>query len=207
MPTTLEDTAIDFPVTTLNDLLEAEAKAGVTVGADEEKYRRWAFISTGAAGLLAIILAVVLITGGGDKGGGESKTETADAPPNTRPVPLTVPESSLDNPKAGEYWDVVSSVDGTTTELVKAGKLTSIKEAGESGTVKRIAIVLAVTPEEAQALLGAEQRSLRFLKAPGPAPSQPAETPTTTAPAAQTPAAPTPEAPVPETTPASQPAG
>ena len=42
------------------DLL-VEAKAGVTVGADEEKYRKWAFISTGAAGLLAIMLAVVLV--------------------------------------------------------------------------------------------------------------------------------------------------
>ena len=74
MPT-LEDTAVDFPVTTLNDLLEVEAKAGVTVGADEDKYRRWAFISSAAAGLLAIALIVVLLT---DSGGGSDTAKAQD---------------------------------------------------------------------------------------------------------------------------------
>ncbi|MGH8974846.1 MAG: hypothetical protein ACRD0C_16790, partial [Acidimicrobiia bacterium] len=88
MPT-LEDTTIDFPVTTLNDLLEAEAVGGVAVGADEDKYRKWAFLSTGAAGILAVILLVVLVTGTGGGGGGEGE-RTADAPAGTRTVAFTV---------------------------------------------------------------------------------------------------------------------
>lgn len=85
MPT-LEDTAVDFPVTTLNDLLEVEAKAGVTVGAEEDKYRRWAFISSAAAGLLVIALIVVLLTDSG--GGGGDKAEAKDY--EGRPLKQTV---------------------------------------------------------------------------------------------------------------------
>jgi hypothetical protein len=74
MPT-LEDTSVDFPVTTLSDLLEADAKAGIAVGADEDKFRRWAILSTAAAGLLAVLLVVSLVTGSGGK---ESSASSGD---------------------------------------------------------------------------------------------------------------------------------
>lgn len=142
MPT-LEDTAVDFPVTTLNDLLEAEAKAGVTVGADEEKYRRWAFLSTGAAGLLAIILAVVLITGGDDGGGGSKSGAAVDAkayPGMPRKVLTVVPVGSdiqlntaVDISKAGTL--VVSDA--------KVTKINQPKDAVSNATVE-----VALTPEQ-----------------------------------------------------------
>ena len=53
MPT-LEDT-VDFNVATLNDLLDADVRTGVPVAADD-KYKRWAFLSTGVAGMLLIAL-------------------------------------------------------------------------------------------------------------------------------------------------------
>lgn len=209
MPTTLEDTAIDFPVTTLNDLLEAEAKAGVTVGADEEKYRRWAFISTGAAGLLAIILAVVLITGGGgSKGGDESKPETAQKPAGWSELSFNVSsEGKIGGAKAGDYVKVSSTETGAV--LVKAGLVTFLAKV-EVRNVEQIEFRLAFPPEEEAAITTADRQSLLYQKLDGPPPSQPAQTTATTtpaAPAAETPSAPTPEAPVPETSPATQPAG
>jgi hypothetical protein len=209
MPTTLEDTAIDFPVTTLNDLLEAEAKAGVTVGADEEKYRRWAFISTGAAGLLAIMLAVVLITGGGDSGGGdESKPQTAEKPAGWPELSFNVSsEGKIGGAKPGDYVKVSSTETGAV--LVKAGIVTYLGKVEVRG-VESIEFRLAFPPEEEAALTTADRSSLLYQKLDSPPPSQPAEATTTTAPAApaaETPSAPTPEAPVPETSPATQPAG
>ena len=77
MPT-LEDT-IEFQAATLNDLLDADAKAVALPSEGEGKYRSWAYISSAAAGLLAILLVVALVTknGGGDGGSGantEAKT-------------------------------------------------------------------------------------------------------------------------------------
>jgi hypothetical protein len=207
MPT-LEDTAIDFPVTTLNDLLEVEAKAGVTVGADEDKYRRWAFLSTGAAGLLAIILAVVLITGGGDDGGGsESKAQTAQKPTGWSEVSLTnVADGRIPDPKAGNFYKVTSREDGNV--LANAAMLTSFKAGAKFGSVQQFNVVLAVKPEEEKGLITADQKALNFSPVAAPAPGQSAETTTTTAaPAAQSPTAPTPEAPVPEAPATTQPAG
>lgn len=206
MPT-VEDTAVDFPVTTLNDLLEAEAKAGVTVGADEEKYRRWAFISTGAAGLLAIVLAVVLITGGGDDGGGSSvKAQTAQAPAGWSSVPIpNVADGRIPDPKAGNYYRVTSKEDGSV--IADAAMLTSYKEGAKFGKLQQFNIVLAVPPEQEKGLITADQKMLNFGPALAPAAGQPAEATTTTAPAAETPSAPTPEAPAPETPAATQPAG
>ena len=205
MPTTVEDTPVDFPVTTLSDLLEAEAKAGVAVGADEDKYRRWAFLSTGAAGLLAIVLAVVLITGGGDGGDGSesNQAQTAEKPSGWAEVNLTVPESKLSGYKAGDFVEVTSPESGV---LVKAGKLTLMKGM-KVGQFQQLNIRLAVPPAEKAALDAANPTSLRFNPADEPSTDQPAETPTTTAPAAETPAPPTPEAPAPEAPPATQPAG
>lgn len=210
MPT-LEDTAIDFPVTTLNDLLEAEAKSGVPVGADEEKYRKWAFISTGAAGLLAIILAVVLVTGGGDSAGdSEGKAQTADKPVGWSDVPLpNVADGKIPAPKAGRYYRVTSREDGAV--LADAAMLTSYKPGAKYAKQQHFNIVLAVPPEQEKGLITADPQKLTFTgPVAAPAAGQSTATTATTtpaAPAAETPSAPTPEAPVPETSPATQPAG
>jgi len=208
MPT-LEDTAIDFPVTTLNDLLEAEAKTGVPAGADEEKYRKWAFISTGAAGLLAIILAVVLVTGGSTSGGGDdSKPETAQKPAGWPELSFNVSsEGKIGGAKPGDYVKVSSMETGAV--LVKAGIVTFLDKVKVRG-VESIEFRLAFPPEEEGAITTADRKVLLYQKLDGPPPSQPAQTTITTAPAApaaETPSAPTPEAPVPETSPATQPAG
>jgi len=85
MPT-LEDT-VDFKVATLNDLLDADVRTGVAVAADD-KYKRWAFLATGAAVMLAIGLVVALVTGGGDDGGGGTKVsgKAIAPPPDTTPI-------------------------------------------------------------------------------------------------------------------------
>lgn len=143
MPT-LEDTATDFPVTTLNDLLEAEAKAGVTVGADEEKYRRWAFLSTGAAGLLAIILAVVLITGGGDDGGGSSKNASAV---DAKAYP-GMPRKVLTVSNIGSDIQLNGSVDifKGSALVVSDAKVTKIEKAKDA--VGNSTVEVALTPEQ-----------------------------------------------------------
>jgi hypothetical protein len=201
MPT-LEDTSVDFPVTTLSDLLEAEAKAGIASGADEDKYRRWAFLSTGAAGLLAIILAVVLITGGGDDGGGsQSKAQTAQKPAGWSEVPLTgLQDGKIPDPKAGNYYKVTSKADGSV--IAAAAMLTSYKSGLKSGQYQAFNILLAVPPAEEKGLITAEAKSLNFSPVAAPAPGQSTETTATTAPPPpQAPSAPTPEAPA--TTPTS----
>ena len=207
MPT-LEDTSVDFPVTTLNDLLEAEAKAGIATGADEDKYRRWAFLSTGAAGLLAVILAVVLVTGSGDDGGGSgAKAQTAQAPVGWSSVPLTnVADGKIPDPKAGNYYKVTSKTDGSV--LANSAMLTSYKPGVKAGSIQSYNIVLAVPPAEEKGLITAEVKSLNFGPSAAPAPGQSVETTATTAaPASQAPTAPNPEPPVPETPAATQPAG
>jgi hypothetical protein len=209
MPT-LEDTAIDFPVTTLNDLLEAEAKTAVPVSADEEKYRKWAFISTGAAGLLAIILIGVLITGGGKSSGGSEKAQTAEKPAGWSDVPIAaIADGKIPAPEAGNYYKVTSTEDGTV--LADAAMLTSYKPGAKFAKLQHYNIVLAVPPAQEKGLITANPQKLNISgPVAAPAPGQPAATTTTTAaaaPAAETPSAPTPEAPVPETSPATQPAG
>lgn len=202
MPT-LEDTSVDFPVTTLSDLLEAEAKGGIATGADEDKYRRWAFLSTGAAGLLAIILAVVLITGGGDDGGGsQSKAETAQKPAGWSEVPFTnLSDGKIPGAKAGNYYKVTSKADGSV--IAAAAMLTSYKPGLKSGQFQAFNALLAVPPAEEKGLITADVKALNFSPLEeAPAPGQPTETTATTAPPApQAPSAPTPEAPA--TTPSS----
>jgi hypothetical protein len=185
MPT-LEDTAIDFPVTTLNDLLEAEAKAGVAAGADEEKYRKWAFISTGAAGLLAIILAVVLVTGGSDSGGASDKASVkADAFKDLQRRPLKV---------AGIGTDIAleAGVDvyKGSTLIVSDAKVTKIEDV----KVGVDTLEVAVTPEQfgklAEAFPGSEKATV-VKHVPGTETTTATSAPTTTAPA-----------PTPETAPA-----
>ncbi|MGH8989985.1 MAG: hypothetical protein ACRDZ7_00455 [Acidimicrobiia bacterium] len=185
MPT-LEDT-IDFPVTTLNDLLDADARVGVAAGADEEKYRKWAFVSTGAAGILAVILLVVLVTGTGGGGGGEGE-RTADAPAGTRTVAFTVSGELTSEIKPGAIASVLS--DGIV--IASGGTVRKITEKGE-GYLATKTVEIAVQPEEADAIAAAKA-SRSKLTVEGGKLEKP--TPTTAAPAAETPA-PTEPAPVP----------
>lgn len=86
MPT-LEDT-IEFQASTLNDLLEADANAVALPSVSEGKYRSWAYLSTAAAGLLAILLVVALVTDSGSKsdGGGQAGVDKSAYPGMPRKV-------------------------------------------------------------------------------------------------------------------------
>jgi hypothetical protein len=185
MPT-LEDTAVDFPVTTLNDLLEAEAKAGVTVGADEDKYRRWAFISSAAAGLLAIALVVVLLTGngGGDSNGG---ARAQDYPGK---VKQTV---RLGNPVTSDIrvGKEVSLYKGS--DLVVAPVIVSQIINPKEGSVETAqSVELAMDEAQSTAFVNAfpkasdKGRLQIYLPGQPTAPATPAATPDSTAPAATT---------------------
>ncbi|MCA1843126.1 MAG: hypothetical protein LC792_08020 [Actinobacteria bacterium] len=134
----LEDTA-DFKVATLNDLLDADVRTGVPVAADD-KYKRWAFLSTGLAGMLLIALIVSLVTGGGDKGGGNPATKSAKAPPNTVPFDVQV-GSSVPSGLDLNAPVIIFDVDGNA---VAGGTVTEIKEAAGFGKTKRYMVVVAV---------------------------------------------------------------
>jgi hypothetical protein len=192
MPT-LEDTTIDFPVTTLSDLLEAEAAGGVAVGADEDRYRKWAFLSTGAAGVLALILVVVLITGtgggggDGDDGGGKDITQ----PPGTQPVALTVTGALESDVKPGSIASVLTE-DGTV--VVSGGTVRKITETGKEGTISfRKTMEIYVQTGEAGAIAAAKAAGTKFTVQggklentttttvpPAPVEQPPAETPPAT---------------------------
>jgi hypothetical protein len=189
MPT-LEDTTIDFPVTTLSDLLEADAAGGVAVGADEDKYRAWAFLATGAAAVLAIILVVVLITGtggggGGDDGGGDDIAK----PAGTEPATFTVTGALGTDIKPGAIASVLTE-DGTV--IASGGTVRKITESGKEGTISyRQTMEMYVQPDEASAIAAARATQTKFTveagkrektppttAAPAPAEPAPAEQPT-----------------------------
>jgi hypothetical protein len=186
MPT-LEDTAVDFPVTTLNDLLEVEAKAGVTVGADEDKYRRWAFISSAAAGLLAIALVVVLLTdsgGGGDAGA--AKAKDYEGRPLKQTVKLATPVTS--DIQVGKE---VSLYKGS--ELIAAPVIVSqIINPKENSLETAQSVELAMNQEQTDAFVKAFPKSSDkgrlqiYLPGQPTAPPAPGTTPDSTAPAATT---------------------
>ncbi len=192
MPT-LEDTAVDFPVTTLNDLLEAEAKAGVTVGADEDKYRRWAFISSAAAVLLAIALVVVLLTGGGGgDGDGAAKAQDYAGRPVKQTVKLATPVTS--DIRVGKE---VSLYKGS--ELVIAPVIVSQIIESKSPIDTAQSVELAMDDQQSAAFLTAfpkasDKGRLQIYRpgqptaptAPTPDSTTPASTTETTAPAATT---------------------
>jgi hypothetical protein len=182
MPT-LEDTAVDFPVTTLNDLLEVEAKAGVTVVADADKYRRWAFLSTGVAGLLAIILAVVLITdggGGGDGGGSVAKPKDYPGRPVKNTVKLTGEVPS--NVKADTE---VSLYKGG--ELIVAPAIVSQIIKPKSGSVDTSpSVELAMTDEQGNAFIKAFTKGTEKGRIQAYSPGQPTAPAATPAPAPAT---------------------
>jgi len=185
MPT-LEDTAVDFPVTTLNDLLEVEAKAGVAVGADEDKYRRWAFISTAAAGLLAIALVVVLLTDSGGGGDGGSTAKAKDYP--GRPVKQTV-KLATNVTSDIEVGREVSLYKGS--DLVIAPVIVSQIINPKEGSLETAQNVeLAMNEEQSAAFVKAFQKSSDKgrvqIYLPGQRTAPSASTPDSTAPAATT---------------------
>jgi len=187
MPT-LEDT-VDFKVVTLNDLLDADVRTGVPVAADD-KYKRWAFLSTGVAGMLLIALIVALVIGGGrDNGGASKSTKAIAAPPNTTPISVTT--STVE---AGvEVGATVSILDSNGKVVASGGKVLQITE-NKTQFGKTRTISVAVAPDEAGPVSAASS-SGRVRVVQG---ALPKATTTTSAPA---PVAPVPIQPAPATTP------
>lgn len=186
MPT-LEDTAVDFPVTTLNDLLEAEAKAGVTVGADEDKYRRWAFISSAAAGLLAIALVVVLLTGsgGGDDGGGGA--EAQDYPGKVKQtVKLGTPVTS--DIRVGKEVSLYKGSDLVIAPVIVSQIINPKENSLETAQSVELAMDEAQSTAFVNAFPKASDKGRLQIYLPGQptAPPAPGSTPDSTAPAATT---------------------
>ncbi len=178
MPT-LEDT-VDFKVVTLNDLLDADVRTGVPVAADD-KYKRWAFLSTGVAGMLLIALIVALVTGGGSGGGETSKaSKEVPAPVNTSPVDITVGGSVPSGITLGGLASVLSG-----GQVIASGvTVTQIKEAPALiGKGKSYVVVAAVSNDDVGAVITAKGKRDIALQAG----KLPKATPTTTAPAATAP--------------------
>ena len=201
MPT-LEDT-IEFQASTLNDLLDAEAKAVALPSEGEGKYRSWAYISTAAAGLLAILLVVALVTGNGKGGGEEASTPVKDYPGRSVKAPVKLVSDVPSNVKVGSE---VSLFRGG--ELVVAPAIVSQIIKPKSGSVDQSpSVELAMTDEQGAAFnnvfsKGTEKgRILAY--SPGQRTAPAPATAATTAPAATTestaPAA-TPETTVPAST-------
>ena len=189
----LEDT-VDFKVATLNDLLDADVRKGVPVAADD-KYKRWAFLSTGLAGMLLVALILALVTGGGDDSGGEKSSKTAAAPPNSTPVDVGV---GTQLPTGIELEAKVSILDSTGQVVSGSGVVTQIKQVPAQfpkGAINNF-VVVHVPNEDLQAVNSAKVAG-KLSVALG---HQPKATTTTTGPPSTTP---TPIEPAPATTPPS----
>jgi hypothetical protein len=185
MPT-LEDTAVDFPVTTLNDLLETEAKAGVTVGADEDKYRRWAFISSAAAGLLAIALVVVLLTGNGG-GDGNGGAEAQDYPGKVKQtVKLASPVTS--DIRVGKEVSLYKGSDLVVAPVIVSQIINPKEGSLETAQSVELAMDEAQSTAFVNAFPKASDKGRLQIYLPGQptAPAAPAATPDSTAPAVTT---------------------
>jgi len=178
MPT-LEDT-VDFKVVTLNDLLDADVRTGVPVAADD-KYKRWAFLSTGVAGMFLIALIVALVTGGGSGSGETAKaSKEVPAPANTSPVDITVGGSVPSGITLGGLASVLSG-----GQVIASGvTVTQIKETPALiGKGKSYVVVAAVSNDDVGAVITAKGKRDIALQAG----KLPKATPTTTAPAATAP--------------------
>jgi hypothetical protein len=150
MPT-LDDT-IEFQATTLNDLLEAEAGTGTAVGAADDRYRRWAFLATGAAGILAVLFVVTMLTGGGTGGGGGGGGgKPLDLPKDKVRVAVTVNESLLtsDILKNGAIVSVRSD-DGSV--LASGATVLSFERQQASLGRKPVKLEVAAKPDEREAI-------------------------------------------------------
>lgn len=175
MPT-LEDT-VDFKVATLNDLLDADVRTGVPVAADD-KYKRWAFLSTGLAGMLLVALIVSLMTGGGDDGGGETSTSEFAKPEGTRALSVNAGSSDLEGIVPGTKVTVYNEEDGQivangATVLKITEKKSEVIKGATSKTVR-----VAVAEQEVQAVNQAKK--VKIVEGASPVT-------TTTAPASTTP--------------------
>src|SRR2546421_2193824 len=188
MPT-LEDT-VDFKVVTLNDLVDADVRTGVPVAA-AGKYKRWAFLSTGVAGMLLIALIVALVTGGGSEGGGAKASKEFPAPANTGPVDVPVGPSVPSGIALGGLASI-NDIDGQV--IVSGATVTQIKEApAVYGKGKSYTVVVAVSNDDLAAVTTAKSKGKLGLQAGKVAKA----TTTTSAPAAT---APVPIQPAPATT-------
>jgi hypothetical protein len=188
MPT-LEDT-VDFNVVTLNDLLDADVRTGVAVAADD-KYKRWAFLATGAAAMLAIGLVVSLVTGGGDGGGGGTKvTKSAPQPPDTTPVDISLGATVGTGIESGAPVTVLNA-DGQAVGGGTVLKITQSKALIGKGVVNTASV--AVRNADLPAVNAAVSKGKVRLQ-----PGLPQTTTTTAAPAV-----PVPIQPAPATTPTS----
>jgi hypothetical protein len=186
MPT-LEDTAVDFPVTTLNDLLEVEAKAGVTAGADEDKYRRWAFISSAAAGLLAIALVVVLLTGSGGGGDGDGAAKAQDYPGKVKQtVKLATPVTS--DIRLGKEVSLYKGSDLVIAPVIVSQIINPKEGTLETSQSVELAMDEAQSTAFVNAFPKASDKGRLQIYFPGQptAPPAPGATPDSTAPAATT---------------------
>lgn len=187
----LEDT-VDFKVATLNDLLDADVRKGVPVAADD-KYKRWAFLSTGLAGMLLVALIVAVVMGGGDDGGGTAATKPVAAPPNTQPVDIKVGTSL---PTGIEVNAKVSVLDQDNKVLASGATVIQIKETPATvgkNTIKTA--VVAVSNDDYPDVSAVNLEDLRVRLG-----TLPKATTTTTAAPSTTP---TPIEPAPATTPPS----
>jgi hypothetical protein len=186
MPT-LEDTT-EFQVSTLNDLLEADAKAVAIPSEGEARYRSWAFLSTAAAALLAILLVVSLVTHRGGGAGGGATAKAKDYPGN--PVKQQV-KLSTNVPTNVHVGDQVTLLKGSDTVAAPVFLAQVIKPDSKSFD-QSPTVELAMTEEQGNAFLkafpkGTEKGRIVLYVAP----QAPATSATT---AATTPPAPTPPA-------------
>ena len=187
----LEDT-VDFKVATLNDLLDADVKKGVPVAADD-KYKRWAFLSTGLAGMLLVALIVALVTGGGDDGGGSKSTEVLSVPAGMGEVNLSGGTGAL----TFKVGDDVTLYD--EAQVVANGKVLGITESPggfEGKTITKL-VKIAVPTEDVTTVNGLDASGKKLKIKSG---TQLKPTTTTTAAPSTTP---TPIEPAPATTPTS----
>lgn len=151
----LEDT-VDFKVATLNDLLDADVKKGVPAAADD-KYKRWAFLSTGLAGMLLVALIVSLVTGGSDDGGGSTSTGEFPKPEGTRALPVNAGSADLEGIVPGSKVTLYNEADN---QIIANGatvlKITEKKsEVIKGATTKTVRV--AVTEQEVNAVTGAKK--------------------------------------------------
>lgn len=192
MPT-LEDT-VDFKVVTLNDLLDADVRRGAPVAVDD-KYKRWAFLSTGIAGMLLIALIVALLTGGNDSGGGTKSSKELPVPDGMGEVTFS-PSGGLD--PTLKLGDPVTVYDDAGNVVASGGKLLNISDVKSQYTkIVSKSVKVAVAKEDVGPVNALDSSGRKLKLKPG---TQPKAT-TTTAPAAAT--VPTPIQPAPATTPTS----
>jgi len=150
MPTTLEDT-VEFQAITLNDLLEADAKAGVgPVGVDEGKYKTWFMLSSAAAAIFALLFIGALVTGGGG-GGGDDSVKGITKPPELKGATITTTAALPPGIKPGAH---VSVSKGNEILVPSALVLNYKKTSKDVNGAQGWEVQLAVTDAEQPKILG-----------------------------------------------------